>query len=196
MAGANGEVRFDISLANLGSLTSPTTPTSIYNLIFGTGQDAASPGTEVDTLLSPVAVGGAAVSDVAPWSLFDSGDAIFLSAISNSGIGGCVGAAPIDGFGQAANTCGTGQMLLFSFITPRRFNPAIFTLLNYEVLELVDGIPAESCGGSECIVLSATPEPTSLILTATGLLVGIGVRSRRRAPNGLSRRLARRDPTC
>ena len=44
--GAGGTTLFEIAVGNLGSTADPTLPTSVYNLVFGTGLPAA-PGAEV-----------------------------------------------------------------------------------------------------------------------------------------------------
>ncbi len=184
-AGPGGLNLFEIAVRNLGSTSSPSLATSIYNLVFSTGAPTA-PGNEVDALVTPNAQGGATVSDPSPWSLFDSGDAIFLSALSNNGVGGCVGGASVAGFGQAGQTCGDNSFLSFGFFTTRAYDPNAFSLLDLEVVGLSADLPADSCsGGSPCVVapVTATPEPSSIALTLTGL-VGLAshVRRRRKAP--------------
>lgn len=49
-AGPGGMNLFRIAIANLGSQTTPTTATSIYNLVFATGLAVAEPGTEIVAL--------------------------------------------------------------------------------------------------------------------------------------------------
>jgi hypothetical protein len=189
--GPGGLNLFTIYLQNLGSPGSPSAPTSIYNLIFGTGLDAAEPGTEVDALLAPTAEGGATILDASPWSLFESDDAIFLSALTNNGVGNCVAGAPVDGFGQAALTCAPDQFVSFSFFTARMFDLTLFTMLNYEAVELSEGLPAVSAGtgsGVEPIITDHTPppppttvvpEPATVVLMGTGLLALLAAGRRR-----------------
>jgi hypothetical protein len=118
------------------------------------------------------------VSDVSPWDVFDSGDAIFLSALSNRGVGGCATGADVGGVGQAARTCGVGQFVAFSFVPSTMFNPALFTILNLEAVGLAAGLPAASCGAGDaaCVItadtrpVSTVPEPTTVLLVGVGLL--------------------------
>jgi hypothetical protein len=181
--GPGGTSYFWLALQNQGFASSPTTATSVYNLVFGTGQAAADPGTEVDALVAPEATGGAALTDASPWSIFDSGDAIFISALNNFGVGNCVPGDPIDGFGQAGQTCSPDGFFRFSFFTPRAYDLRTFTLLNYEAVGLVDGLPADSCGFEpECtITTNVVPEPATVLLTGSGLLLVLaGAWKRRR----------------
>jgi len=184
--GPDGSNLFRIVLANLGSTTTPSLPTTIYNLIFATGLDPAVPGTEVDNSVTPVALGGATLSDPSAWDIFDSGDAIFVSALSGNGVGGCVAGPAIGGFSQGGQTCGSGPALSFSFYTPRVFDPSAFTVLDYEVAGLTDDLPADACGGTDspCKVtvnnITTTPEPSAVLLLATALvgLSFVGLRRR------------------
>lgn len=183
--GPGGTNFFEIALRNLGSQTTPSMATSIYNLVFGTGQAAAPSGSEIDAAVVPTAVGGATVTDASTWDLFDSGDAIFLSALSNNGVGGCVVGAPTGGFGQAGQTCGADQFLAFSFFTTRAYDPTAFSVLDLEVVGLTDQLPADSCNDSTPCAISAapvtaTPEPGSILLAATGFVGVAGFRMGRR----------------
>jgi hypothetical protein len=185
--GTGGTTLFEIALRNAGSTTQPTLATSVYNLVFGTGLPIAAPGSEVSELLVPVPVGGATLANTSGWDLFESGNVLFLSALSNHGVGGCATGAPVGGFGQAGTTCGTGQFLTFSFSTPRRFDPQAFAVLNLEVVGLAAGLPADSCGEQPACVITpldgtVIPEPSLGLLLATGLalLGGMGAWQRRR----------------
>lgn len=192
--GPGGLNLFEIAIHNGGSQTDPGMATTIYNLVFGTGQSPAVPGTEVDVAAVPTALGGAAVADPSAWDLFDSGDAIFLSAIMNNGVGSCVAGAPVGGFTQSGQTCGTDQFFSFSLFTSRIYDPVAFSLLDLEVVGLTDRLPADSCSDvSACTVsvstpTTATPEPSALVLALTGFS-GLGaVRLRRRSRVIASRR--------
>lgn len=176
--GPGGTNLFQIAIANLGSQATPSLATTIYNLVFLTGQSPAPSGSEIDASLAPVAQGGATITDATPWDVFDSGDAIFLSALSNNGVGGCVASGATAGFSQAGQTCGDGQFLTFSFFTPRAYDPSAFTLADLEFLGLSPDLPADSCNDSTpCTVtridtpppVTATPEPATIALVAAGL---------------------------
>jgi hypothetical protein len=180
-----GSTLFQIALRNAGSTARPTLPTSVYNLVFGTGLPTAAPGTEVSAAIVPVAVGGATRTDDSPWDLFEQGDFLFLSALTNNGVGGCVAGAAIGGFGQAGISCGAGQYLTFSFSTPRAFDPRMFVLLDMEVVGLAPELPGDSCGEEPACVIrpvgpTTVPEPTTPVLLATGLLLLAGSRGWRR----------------
>jgi hypothetical protein len=173
--GVGGTTLFEVALRNLGSTTLPTLPTSVYNLVFDTGLPAAAPGTEASALVVPVPVGGATLTDLSAWDLFENGSALFLSALSDQGVGGCVVGAAVGGFGQAGNTCGAGQLLTFSFSTPRLLDPGAFSVLDLEVVGLAPGLPADSCGAQPACVApqnGTVPEPTTLALLAGGVLLG------------------------
>lgn len=191
--GTGGTTLFEIALRNAGSTTQPALPTSVYNLVLGTGLPAAASGSEVSAQVVPVPIGGATLADASPWDVFESGDALFLSALTNSGVGGCAAGPPVGGFGQAGTTCGSGQFLTFSFSTPRPLDPRRFTVLDLEVVGLAPGLPAGSCGGSRpCVITpldgNAAPEPATLPLLASGLmlLAGVGAQRRRAAAGNRS----------
>jgi hypothetical protein len=182
--GPGGTNFFEVAVRNLGSTSTPSLATSIYNLVFSTGQ-AAAPGSEVDAAVSPVASGGATITDAGAWDVFDSGDAIFLSALNNTGVGGCVRGTVVDGFSQGGQTCPADSFLSFGFFTPRAYDPTAFSLLDLEVVGLTGGLPADSCNeSSPCAVselVTATPEPGSLLLALSGFtwLAVSGFRRRR-----------------
>lgn len=171
-AGAGGQTLFEIAIRNTGSRTNPALATSIYNVVFGTGQNPFAPGSEVDAAAAPVARGGATVTSASPWDVFDSGDAVFLSALDNFGVGGCVVGTPVGGFGQAGNTCAGGAYLAFSYSTPRAYDLSAFSLLDVEVVGLTPGLPADS------YTPSAVPEPGAALLLAPGLLGAAAMRRR------------------
>jgi len=178
-AGPGGATLFSVFLHNLGSQSSAI-PTSIYNLVFATG-GVPAPGAEVDTLIAPNAIGGATILDGTSWSLYDAGDVVFLSSLTNAGVGGCVSGGPVLGWGQAAQTCGVGQFVQFSFYATHAYDPRLFTLLDYEVVALTPSLDADSCGlsGSPCAISPAPfatlPEPRTVLMVAAGLLL-CGVR--------------------
>lgn len=185
--GIGGTNLFQIALQNLGSQTTPSLATSIYNLVFGTGQPAA-PGAEVSAAPAPTVIGSATVTDATEWDLFDSGDAVFLSAIAGNGVGNCVAAPAVGGFGQAGNTCGAGDFLSFSFFTTRAYDPTAFSLLNLEVVALDAQLTADSCNDvTLCTItnipdpVTATPEPGTLLLAMSGLSGIAGWKYRRRS---------------
>jgi hypothetical protein len=129
----------------------------------------------VAAALVPTTEGSATLVDASAWDLFDGGDAIFLSALSNFGVGGCAAGAPVGGFGQAGQTCGAGAYLAFSYATPHAYDPASFTLLNLEAVGLTSTLPAGSADA-----FAVVPEPSTVLLVGQGLL-GVLVFARRRA---------------
>ncbi len=159
-----------ISVSNLGSIVTPSLPTSVYNFVFLTGLAPAT--TSLSALVAPIATGGATITDPSSWDVFDSGDAIFLSALTNNGVGNCVVGAPESGFGQAGNTCGIGQTFLFGYETPHVFDVMQFSIANMEVVGLDPTLPADSCGdpNTPCLVTESVPEPATMLLVASGLL--------------------------
>jgi MYXO-CTERM domain-containing protein len=179
--GPGGVNLFQIALQNLGSVTTPSFPSAILLLSFVTGAPAAAPGTEVDALVTPTAQGGATISDNSPWSVFESGDAIFLAALGNDGIGGCAASAPVGGFGQMANTCGPNEFVTFDFFTSRTFDVSNIALADLEWSGIAPGNPGDSCiPGSNCVI-TATPEPGTMLLALSGLSGLAGMRLRRRS---------------
>ena len=177
---------FEVALRTLGAAAQPGLPMSLYNLVLGTGAGAAA--TARTTFVTPVALGGAVVSDASPWELFDSGDALFLSALTNRGVGGCVAGADVGGFGQAATTCGGGQFVTFRFTPTTVFDPDQFAVLDLEAVALTTPPFGASCGapGAACVITAGNtvvPEPTSGVLAAAGLGV-LAVAFRRRADPG------------
>ena len=187
-AGVGGSNLFQIGVSNLGSLSTPTLPTSIYFLSLLTGKPAVAAGAETDVLATPVALGGATVSNAAPWSIFETGDVIFLSAPGNDGIGNCATSTPVGGFGLMARTCGLANFISFNFSTVRAFDPRLFTLGDLEFVAIAPSNIADSCNDrTPCAVTAATtvPEPTSLALVAAGFLAIITARSRRQSGRGL-----------
>jgi len=138
--------------------------------------------------VTPKAIGGATISDASDWSVFESGDAIFLSALSNNGVGGCAASAPVGGFGQMGRTCGADRFITFSFFTPRAFDLSAITLADLEIVGISDGNPSDSCNGSTpCVItrVTATPEPGTMLLALTGLSAIAALRLRGRATTGL-----------
>lgn len=186
--GPGGTNLFEIALQNLGSQSTPSLATSIYFLAFLTGEAAATPGTEVNALATPKAEGGAKVSDASDWSIFESGDAIFLSALGNNGVGGCAASSPVGGFGQMGQAC--DDFITFSFFTTRTFDPSSLTLADAEFVGIADGNPADSCNDSTPCKITATPEPATMLLVCTGLVGIAGVRLRRRAATALRMTIA------
>lgn len=181
---------FEIGIRAITATGTPTAPISLYNLIFGTGGAlAAAP---ISNTPAPVATGGATVSDPTAWDLFDEGNVLFLSALSNRGIGECVAGADVDGFGQAARTCGAGQWITFGFTPSAVFDPNAFTLLSFEAVALTSPTQGASCGGATPCRITAdvsgtlpppsttVPEPSTIGLFGAGLLGLIGAASRRR----------------
>jgi hypothetical protein len=174
---------FEIGLRTVGATGVPALPIAVYNLVLGTGAPAAL--APLSTNLVSAGVGGATVSDPTPWEVFDAGDVLFLSALSNRGVGGCVAGADVAGFGQAVRTCGAGSFAAFQFAPTAAFNPNAFTILNLEAVVLAAGLPAASCGaaGAECVITADTlvPEPATALLVGVGLLTTVAgaIRHRR-----------------
>ena len=177
---------FEIQIRTIGLTGAPLQPVSVYNLIFGTGAMPAATTMSASPL--PQSIGGAVVSDPSPWDIFDSGDALFLSSLTNRGIGGCALGSDVGGFGQAANTCGAGQFVSFSFQPTRLFDPTLFQLLNFEAVVLSDPLLGASCGadGTPCNItenprgpVTTIPEPGTVVFLAFGLLaIGAARRGR------------------
>ena len=100
----------------------------------------------------------AAISDATAWDVFDSGEAIFLSAVAGNGVGNCVVGSAFGGFSQAGNTCGDDtEYLGFSFFTTRTYDPTALTLLDLEVVGLTDRLPADNCNDAAPCAISTTP---------------------------------------
>jgi hypothetical protein len=142
-------------------------------------------GSGVSTDVTPTAVGGATLTNTSPWDVFVGSDAMFLSALSNHGVGGCVAGADVDVFGQAGQTCGASSFLAFKFYTPLLYNPLAVTLLDMQVTQLTDPLSAEFCSDTgTCMItsapVSAVPEPSSVVLAFTGFSALAGWRLRRR----------------
>lgn len=182
---AVGMTTLEIAVSNLGSLSQPLLATSVYNFVFWTGLPADA--IFVDALVAPVAQGGATLSDPTGWNVYTAGDAIFLSALTNRGIGNCVTGTPQGGFGQAAQTCGSGQSISFTFDAPYAFDVTQFGIANMEVVGLDPALPADSCGDPSLpcaiteIPATTTPEPTTLALLAPGAVAMIWLRRRIRS---------------
>ena len=175
---------FEIAIGNLGSQTTPAVATSMYFATFLTGLSTAANAVNVD--VAPKAVGGATLSDVSPWNVYESGDAIFLSAPASNGIGGCVGSAQVGGYGQIGQTCGAGQYEAFSFFTSRVIDVNSVTLADMEFVAIAPRNNADSCNSdTPCLITSGagvtvTPEPASLALMLAGFVGIAGVVARRR----------------
>ncbi|MGV3710462.1 MAG: PEPxxWA-CTERM sorting domain-containing protein [Gemmatimonas sp.] len=172
---------FEIAIQNLGSQAFPSVPTSLYILTLLTGQ--APDANVVDALPTPTATGGASVSDNAAWSLFESGDAIFLSSLANTGIGGCATGAAAGLFAHMGNTCGSNQFISFSFFTERTFDVNAITLAGLEFVALDANDTADSCNDfTPCLVtdVAVVPEPSTWLLMMAGLSA-VGVAARRRS---------------
>lgn len=185
-AGSGGSNLFEIALTNLGSQSNPSLSTSVYFMSLLTGQSPVAPGTETDVNPTPFAVGGATISDASSWNVFETGDAIFLSAPGNDGVGNCGPAASSGGFGQMANTCGVSQAISFSFSTARAFDPNKFSLAGLEFVATAPGNEADSCNDvSVCTITpqTITPEPSTIALMIAGLSAIAVVGSRRRNLN-------------
>lgn len=183
-----GPSTFEIAMRSLGATGAPALPVSVYNFVLSTG--AAAVSTPVSTDVAPEAAGGATVSDTTPWNVYDTGDLLFLSAVSNLGVGGCASGTPVGGFGQAVTTCGAGQFAVFRFAPTLAFDPDRFEILNLEAVALTAALPAGSCGasGAACRIVADTratavvPEPSVVVLTAAGLVALIGLATGRRRP--------------
>ncbi|MCU0616543.1 MAG: PEP-CTERM sorting domain-containing protein [Gemmatimonadaceae bacterium] len=177
---------FEVLVRNLGSSTTPSLATSIYNLVFTTGAPPVDPANTIAESVAPIAEGGATVTDATPWDLLETGDFLFLNALGNNGVGGCVASGPVGGFGQAGTTCAAGEFLAFRFFTPRSFDPALFTLTNLEVVGLESGLPADTCSEDRPCTITPlgavdVPEPASVSLVAFALaMAGAAARRRRR----------------
>ena len=178
---------FEIALRTIGSTVDPLLPVSVYNLVFDTGGPRII--VPVSMFVPPVGVGGAVVSDASDWEVFDTGPTLFLSALSNRGVGGCVRGADVEGFGQAAKTCGAGQFATFRFATVGPREPDRFDVLDLEAVGLSDRLPGASCGGpgAACVITAdtravAAPEPRGVALLSAGLLSAgiIGAATHRR----------------
>jgi hypothetical protein len=181
-----GPSLFELALRTVGAAGEPGLPVSVYNLVLGTGTAAA--GAPVTTLLAPAAEGGAVVRDASPWEVFDAGEALFLTALTNRGVGGCAAGADVRGFGQAVTTCGAGQFAVFRFAPTATFGPDAFTILNFEIVALADPLRAASCGApsAACVItadtrpVSTIPEPETVALMGVGLLAAVAADATRR----------------
>lgn len=168
-----GPDAFELALRAIGDAADATRPVAFYNLVLGTGAWPAARSRS--TLLPPTGEGGATVGDPANWELFDTGDALFLSALSNRGVGGCAAGADVGGFGQAVTTCGAAQYAVFRFAPTALFDPDRFRLLDLEAVALTADLPAASCGapGARCVITAdtAVPEPgPAALLAVAGVL--------------------------
>jgi hypothetical protein len=177
-----GQSYFEIMIHNLG--TSTGFPTSIDFLSFAAGgQDLGAGVPDVD--VTPSVFGDATLTNSSAWDVFVGSDAIFLSALSNHGVGGCVAGADVNGFGQAGQTCADDSFLAFKFFTPRLYDPFAITLLDMEVTQLTDPLSAEFCSDTgTCTITPAavavTPEPSTVLFALTGFAAVGAFRLRRR----------------
>lgn len=184
--GPSNPNRFEIGIQNLGAQNAPSLATSVYFASFLTGQNADA--SVVDVLPAPTPFGGASVTNVQSWSLFEGGDAIFLSAPGNDGIGSCAFAPPSNGFGLMGQTCGLQQFVTFSFFTPRLFDVNAISLAGLEFVALDLNNTADSCNDlTPCSIteVSVVPEPSSLVLLAAGFAGIAMLRVRRRSTRGV-----------
>lgn len=182
-AGSGGSNLFEIALTNLGSLSSPSTSTSVYTLSLLTGNAAVAPGSELDSYITAAGIGGATIADAASWNVFETGDYLFLNAPGGDGIGNCGPATAFGGWGQMANTCGTSQFVSFSFSTTLAYDPNKFSLAGLEFVSVEAGNEADSCNdNTPCLITpqSVVPEPSTYALMIAGLSAIAFVNSRRR----------------
>lgn len=185
-AGAGGANLFEIAIQNQG--TALMDPTSMYLLELFTG---AAPAAESDATPAPTAEGGASVAAGAlPWTLINVGDALFLTSMDNSGVGGCSAGSAGAALSQVGQTCGDGQFITFSFSTTQLFDPTAFTVAELDLgsATSADGQPSDGCGVSTVacnvkqVPVTATPEPATMLLSLTGFAGLAGTRLRRRSP--------------